>query len=375
MEIKKGLEDIAIKETEITYIDGNLGRLYYRGYSIFDLAEFSNFEETAYLIWFGKLPNSSEIRELKEKLAEERNLPEFVIQFIKNVRKDANAMDVLRTAISMLGIEDNTNNNKKEELAEKAIKITSKIPTIISYFVRTRKNLDIVEPDPSLGHAENFLYMLKGEKPSNLETKVMDVSLLLHMDHEMNASTFACLVVASTLSDIYSSIVAGISALKGPLHGGANAEALKQFMEIKDKENVEEYIMKKLESGQRIMGFGHRIYKSYDPRAKILKEYAKIITKEKGLYNLYEVAEKVDEIGSRILGKKGIYPNVDFYAGLVFYSLGFEPDLFPTVFASARVVGWTAHIMEYLKDNKLIRPKAIYKGEIGRKYISINERE
>ncbi|ARM74883.1 citrate synthase/methylcitrate synthase [Acidianus manzaensis] len=372
MELKKGLEDIAIKETEITYIDGNLGRLYYRGYSIFDLAEFSNFEETAYLIWFGKLPNSRELKDLKEKLAEERNLPEYVVQFIKNVRKDANPMDVLRTAISMLGIEDESN---KEELWEKAVKITSKIPTIISFFVRTRKNLDIIEPDSSLSHAENFLYMLKGEKPSNLESKVMDVSLLLHMDHEMNASTFACLVVASTLSDIYSSVVAGVSALKGPLHGGANSEALKQFMEIGNKDNVEEYIMKKLESGHRIMGFGHRIYKTYDPRAKILKEYAKMITKEKGLYNLYEVAEKVDEIGSRILGKKGIYPNVDFYAGLVFYSLGFEPDLFPTVFASSRIVGWTAHIMEYLKDNKLIRPKAIYKGEIGRKYIGIQERE
>lgn len=374
MELKKGLEDVAIKETEITYIDGILGRLYYRGYSIFDLAEFSNFEETAYLIWFGKLPNSKELQEFKIMLAEERNIPESLAQFIKNVRKDANPMDVLRTAISILGIEEESR-NAKEDLWRKAIKITAKIPTILAYYIRARKDLNFIEPDPSLSHAENFLYMIREEKPSPLEARSMDVSLLLHMDHEMNASTFACLVVASTLSDIYSAVVAGISALKGPLHGGANAEALKQFLEIRDKEKVEEYLMKKLETGQRIMGFGHRIYKTFDPRAKILKEYAKLLTKEKGIYNLYEIAERVEEVGIRILGKKGIYPNVDFYSGLVFYSLGFEPEFFPTIFASARVVGWTAHVMEYLKDNKLIRPKAIYKGEIGKKYVSLPERE
>ncbi|MFP3164653.1 MAG: citrate synthase/methylcitrate synthase [Acidianus sp.] len=371
MELRKGLEDIAIKETEITYIDGVLGRLYYRGYSIYDLAEFSNFEETAYLIWFGKLPNKKELQEIKEALAEEREIPEYITEFIKNVRKDANPMDVLRTAVSMLGIEDRSN----EELWKKAVKLTAKIPTIISYFDRVRKGLDIVHPDPSLSHAENFLYMMRGEKPNPIDSRTMDVAMILHMDHEMNASTFACLVVASTLSDLYSAITAGISALKGPLHGGANAEALKQFMEIGSKDKVEEYILKKLESGQRIMGFGHRIYKAYDPRAKILKEYARNLAKEKGKMELFEIAEKVDEIGCKILGKKNIYPNVDFYAGLVFYFLGFDPDLFPTVFASSRIVGWTAHVMEYLKDNKLIRPKAIYKGEIGRKYINIEDRE
>lgn len=371
MEINKGLENVYVKETSITYIDGELGRLYYRGYSIFDLAELSSFEETSYLIWYGKLPTQSQLDEFKKRLAEHRELPASIVDFLKKVRKDANPMDVLRTAVSMMGIEDN---NKSESLLDKAISITAKIPTIISYYHRLRKNLDLVEPRNDLSHAENFLYMLNGNLPSEIERKVLDVALILHMDHEMNASTFACLVVASTLSDIYSAIVSGISALKGPLHGAANSEALKMFIEIGRVENVEEYILKRLENKQRIMGFGHRIYKTYDPRALILKKYAKDITRLKGLEELYKIAERVEQVGIKLLGSKGIYPNVDFYSGLVFYSLGFEPDFFPTVFTSARVVGWTAQIMEYLQDNRLIRPKAKYVGEIGKTYVPIHNR-
>jgi citrate synthase len=371
LELRKGLEDIAVKETSITYIDGELGRLYYRGYSIFDLAEFSNFEETAYLIWYGKLPNREELGEIREKLASKRELPPSVTKYLMEIKKDSNPMDVLRTAVSMLGVDDTDSSS----IMEKSISIASKIPTIIAYFLRLRRGKDIVHPDESLSHAENFYYMVNGKRPSDLESKTMNVALILHMDHEMNASTFACLVVASTLSDIYSSVVAGISALKGPLHGGANSEALKQFMEIGDKEKAEEYVLSKLAKGERLMGFGHRIYKTYDPRAKILKGYAEGVTKEKGIYNLYEVAQKVEEVGVKYLGSKGIYPNVDFYSGLVFYSLGFDADMFPTVFASARVVGWTAHVIEYLKNNRLIRPKAIYVGEIGRKYVPIDDRQ
>ncbi len=371
MELRKGLEDIAVKETSITYIDGELGRLYYRGYSIFDLADFSNFEETAYLIWYGKLPNRNELEEIRGKLASQRELPQSVTKYLMEIRKDSNPMDVLRTAVSMLGVED----QGSSDVMEKSISITSKIPTIIAYYLRLRKGQEIIHPDESLSHAENFFYMVNGRRPNELESKAMDVALILHMDHEMNASTFACLVVASTLSDIYSSVVAGISALKGPLHGGANSEALKQFMEIGDKSKVEDYVLSKLARGERLMGFGHRIYKTYDPRAKILKGYAEGLTKERGIYNLYEVAREVEEIGIKYLGGKGIYPNVDFYSGLVFYSLGFDADVFPTVFASARVVGWTAHVMEYLKNNKLIRPKAIYVGEIGRKYVPLEDRQ
>ncbi|MBB5252822.1 citrate synthase/methylcitrate synthase [Sulfurisphaera ohwakuensis] len=373
MEIKKGLEDVYVKETEITYIDGELGRLYYRGYSIYDLAEFSNFEEVSYLILYGKLPNREELNWFQEKLREERYLPDFIIKFLREVRKDAQPMDILRTAVSLLGIEDSKNDERTDI---RGIKLISKFPTIVANYARLRKGLDIIEPDPKLSHSENFLYMLYGDRPNEIKSKAMDVTLILHIDHEMNASTFASLVVASTLSDLYSSIVAGISALKGPLHGGANYEALKMFKEIGSPEKVNDYILNRLSNKQRIMGFGHRVYKTYDPRARILKQYAKLLAEKEGgeIYTLYQIAEKVEEIGIKYLGPKGIYPNVDFFSSIVFYSLGFEPDFFPAVFASARVVGWVAHIMEYIKDNKIIRPKAYYKGEIGKKYIPIDSR-
>ncbi|QGR18748.1 citrate synthase/methylcitrate synthase [Stygiolobus azoricus] len=374
MEIKKGLEDVYVKETEITYIDGELGRLYYRGYSIYDLAEFSNFEETSYLILYGKLPNIYEYENFVKSLRESRGISDRVKEFLKSVKKNADPMDVLRTAVSIMGLEENTHTYNVSE--QSIINLISKFPTIISYYIRLRRDLEPVEPDTSLSHAANFLYMVNGTKPSEEEYKAMDVAMILHIDHEMNASTFASLVVASTLSDIYSSIIAGISALKGPLHGGANYEALKMFKEIGYIENVEKYILNRLANKQRIMGFGHRVYKTYDPRARILKAYAKLLAEKKGgeIKRLYEIAEKVEEIGIKHLGPKGIYPNVDFYSSIVFYALGFEPEFFPTVFASARVTGWIAHILEYVKDNKIIRPKAYYKGEIGRKYIPIDSR-
>ncbi|MEJ2779069.1 citrate synthase/methylcitrate synthase [Stygiolobus sp. RP850M] len=374
MEIKKGLEDVYVKETEITYIDGELGRLYYRGYSIYDLAEFSNFEETSYLILYGKLPNVYEYENFVKSLRESRGISDRVKEFLKGVKKNAYPMDVLRTAVSIMGLEENSHTYSVSE--QSIINLISKFPTIISYYIRLRRDLEPVEPDTSLSHAANFLYMVNGTKPSEEECRAMDVAMILHIDHEMNASTFASLVVASTLSDIYSAIIAGISALKGPLHGGANYEALKMFREIGDVENVEKYILNRLANKQRIMGFGHRVYKTYDPRARILKDYAKLLAEKKGgeIRRLYEIAEKVEEIGIKHLGSKGIYPNVDFYSSIVFYALGFEPEFFPTVFASARVTGWIAHILEYVKDNKIIRPKAYYKGEIGRKYIPLDSR-
>ncbi|BCU70450.1 citrate synthase/methylcitrate synthase [Stygiolobus caldivivus] len=374
MEIKKGLEDVYVKETEITYIDGELGRLYYRGYSIYDLAEFSNFEETSYLILYGKLPNIFEYENFVRSLKESRSISNGLREFLKSVKKDANPMDVLRTAVSIMGLEENTHVYSISD--QSIVNLISKFPTIVAYYIRLKRDLEPVEPDPELSHASNFLYMVNGSKPSEEESKAMDVAMILHMDHEMNASTFASLVVASTLSDLYSSIIAGISALKGPLHGGANYEALKMFREIGDVDNVEKYILTKLSNKQRIMGFGHRVYKTYDPRARILKTYAKLLAEKKGgeIKKLYDIAEKVEEIGIKYLGSRGIYPNVDFYSSIVFYSLGFEPEFFPTVFASARVTGWIAHILEYVKDNKIIRPKAYYKGEVGRKYIPLDSR-
>ncbi|MCY0850637.1 citrate synthase/methylcitrate synthase [Sulfuracidifex metallicus] len=368
--LKKGLEDIAVKETSITYIDGKMGRLFYRGYSIFDLAEFSSFEEVAFLLWKNKLPNMRELESFKKTMSEHRDLPDQVMEYLTNVDPSSNPMDVLRTAVSMIGTADTS----QDDIMTKSIKLTSKIPTLITAFQRIRSGEQPIPPDPSLSHASNFLYMLSGEKPTEIEERAMDVALVLHADHEMNASTFACLVIASTLSDIYSSVIGGISALKGPLHGAANSEALKMFLEIGSPENVEEYVYKRLSRKERLMGFGHRIYKTYDPRAIILRSYADKVTKLKGNHHLYEIARKVEDLAVRTLGEKGIYPNVDFYSGLVFYSLGFSPEFFPTVFASSRVVGWTAQAMEYLNDNRLIRPKAIYVGDVEKPYVPIEDR-
>ena len=369
MEVKKGLEDVYVKETEITYIDGELGRLYYRGYSIYDLATFSTFEETAYLILYGRLPSKSELMQFSESLKELRFLPDQLVKFIKSIPPGKNPMDFLRTSVSYLGFIDEEKDENK-----KALRLIAAIPTIIAYYHRLTEGLEPVEPSSELSHAENFLYMVKGKRPSQLEVEALDKALILHMDHEMNASTFAALVVASTLADIYSAIVAGISALKGPLHGGANYEALKMFMEIGDPSKAEEYVINRLKSGKRLMGFGHRIYKTYDPRARILKEIARKLTEGTENSKLFEIAERVEYVGVKMLGEKGIYPNVDFYSGIVFYALGFKPEFFPTLFASARIVGWIAHINEYVKENRIIRPKALYKGEIGKKYISIDER-
>ncbi len=368
--LRKGLEDIAVKETSITYIDGKMGRLFYRGYSVFDLADLSSFEEVSFLLWKGKLPNTKELETFKKIMAEERDVPDQVLEYLTKIDPSSNPMDVLRTTVSMIGTNDKTN----DELVDKAMRLTARIPVLITAFHRIRNGQQLVPPDPSLSHAGNFLYMLNGQKPKEIEEKTMDVAMILHADHEMNASTFACLVIASTLSDIYSSVIGGMSALKGPLHGAANSEALKMFLEIGSPERVEEYVYKRLSRKERLMGFGHRIYKTYDPRAVILRSYADKITKLKGNYHLYEIARKVEDIAVRSLGERGIYPNVDFYSGLVFHSLGFSPDFFPTVFASARVVGWTAQVMEYLKDNRLIRPKAIYVGDIERPYVPIEDR-
>ncbi|WP_232048871.1 citrate synthase/methylcitrate synthase [Sulfuracidifex tepidarius] len=368
--LRKGLEDIAVKETSITYIDGKMGRLFYRGYSIFDLAELSSFEEVSFLLWKNKLPNIRELETFKKTMAEQREVPGQILEYLAKIDPSSNPMDVLRTTVSMMGTADRSDSDN----FEKSIRLTSKIPTIITSFHRIRAGLSPVQPDSSLTHASNFLYMLTGQKPSEVEEKTMDVVLILHADHEMNASTFACLVIASTLSDIYSSVIGGISALKGPLHGAANSEALKMFLEIGSPDNVEEYVYKRLSRKERLMGFGHRIYKTYDPRALILRSYADKITSVKGNRNLYEIARKIEEIAVRSLGQKGIYPNVDFYSGLVFYSLGFSPEFFPTVFASSRVVGWTAQVMEYLNDNRLIRPKAIYVGDIEKSYVPIEDR-
>jgi len=367
----KGLEDVPAAESVLTYIDGQEGKLYYLGIPIEEWAEKSTYEEVALSLLLRRLPTKDELKVFDAALRSSRDLPDEIIDFIYDLPPETHPMSALRSVVSLL--ESYDEEAKSQDLDAKfriSIRLIAKFPTIVAYFDRARRDKDIVRPDPSLTHAANFLYMLRGEVPTEYEARVMDVALILHADHEMNASTFASMVVASTLSDMYSAIVAGISALKGPLHGGANEAVLKMFKEIGSVDKVEKYIDKALAQNKKIMGFGHRVYKTYDPRARILKKFAEKLAKNK----YYKIAVKVEDYMMKKVGHKGIFPNVDFYSGIVYNSLKIRTDLFTPIFAIARVAGWAAHILEYLEDNRIFRPSAIYKGEIDKHYIPIDQR-
>lgn len=371
----KGLEGVIAAITSIAAIDGEKGKLIYRGIPIELLAEHSSFEETAYLLWFGDLPTKDELENLKRDLIEHREIPDFLTNCLKDAPKDTHPMEILRTCVSMLGCFDSDkNNNSRGANIRKSIRLTAQMPVIVAYYSRLRRGLEIVPPDPELSHAPNLYYMLTGEKPNEEISKLMDILLILHMEHGMNASTFAAMVIASTLSDIYSAICGAIGALRGPLHGGANERVLEMLQEIGTVENVEPYILKALKEHRRIMGFGHRVYKAYDPRARILKSYAEKLSKEKKNTKWIEMAEKIEEIMIREKGKKGIFPNVDFYSGIVYNLLGFPKEVFTPIFAIARVVGWTAHVLEYLQANRIFRPRALYNGPLDVEYIPIDKR-
>ncbi len=377
-----GLKGIYVAKTALSYIDGERGKLIYRGYSIEDLAEHSSFEEVTYLLWFGKLPNRKELEEFKENLSKEREIPEEVVEILRKLPKSSHPMDVLKTGVAALGPFDPDLPNiwgqhiheKRAENLRIAIRILSKMPTIMAYFHRMREGKEIVHPRTDLSHAANFLYMMWGREPKDIEAKLMDVALILHADHGFNASTFACLVTASTLSDLYSAVVTGISTLKGPLHGGANEQALKMLMEIGSPDRARDYVKAKLERKERIMGFGHRVYKAYDPRARILKKYAEMLAKETGQENLFNTALEVEKVMIELLGKKGIFPNVDFYSGQVYHMLGVPTDIFTPIFAISRTSGWIGHVFEYWEENVLIRPRALYVGPMEAKYIPLDER-
>ncbi len=376
VEVKKGLDEVYVKETLLSYIDGANGKLYYHGYSIEDLAKHSTFEEIAFLMWYGRLPKKVEFEKFVNLLKSYRWISKDLVEYMKTLPKNAHPMDVLKLGIAAVALEDpELEDMSREANIRKAMRILAKAPTIVAAWHRIRNNLETIEPSMDLNHAANFLYMLKGEKPDEFSARIMDVALILHAEHGMNASAFAALVTGSTLSDIYSAVVAGISALKGPLHGGANERALKMIMEIGSPDKAEEYVLKKLARKEKIMGFGHRVYKAYDPRARILKEYAKQLSEMKGYEQLYKIAEKVEEVVIRELGAtKKVFPNVDFFSGIVYYSLGIPPDLFTSVFAISRIVGWTAHVLEYWTSNRIIRPRALYVGELGKKYVPIDAR-
>jgi len=378
VEFAKGMEGVIARESTKSYVDGENGRLYYHGIPIEELAEHSTYEETFFLLLYDRLPTEPELAFFKERMVQYRDLPDDVYEFIARAARRFHSppMAVLRTAVSMLALFDESAEEDSLPAHEReAIKITSKLATIVAAIGRARKGLEPVRPRPDLSHAANFLYMLLGEAPDPYYARVMDVILILHADHGCNASTFATIVVKSTLTDMYSSVVAGIGSLKGPLHGGANERVMKMLQEIGEPERAEAWVRRALERKQKIMGFGHRVYKTYDPRARILHDYAVEVTKRAGTEKYLKIAEAIEKVMVERLGQKGIFPNVDLYSGVVMASMGIDTALFTPIFAVARVAGWTAHALEQRIDNRLFRPRFVYVGPELEHWVPLEERK
>lgn len=370
--INKGLEGIVAFSTHKSFIDGQKGELIYSGYNIDDLAPNATFEEVCFLLWNEHLPNQQELNDLKKQLIAERPLPETVINYITSAPTDAEPMSVLRTAVSMLAhFDEESNVQTLEANKRKAIRLTAKLPAIVAAFDRHRRNLSIVEPLSGESTAYNFLYMLNGEKPGKNAEKIMDVCLIIHAEHGMNASTFTARSICSTLSDMYSSITGAIGSLKGPLHGGANTAVMNMLLELNEDSDIAAFIKGKLERKEKIMGFGHRVYRTFDPRARHLRGMAKDLAEEVGKEYLYEWSEMILKIMKE---EKNIDPNVDFFSATVYYSLGIKPDLYTCIFAMSRISGWTAHFLEQYENNRLIRPRALYVTDKNLPWVPIEKR-
>jgi 2-methylcitrate synthase len=357
----KGLEGVVATTSSICYIDGDQGVLAYRGIDIHELADYSTFEETCYLLWFGKLPTRDELKELRRRLAEERKMDPAIFDLLRTAPKHVQPMDVLRTAVSALSFYDpEEKKNDHEANIHKSIRLTSQIAMIVAAYDRIRKGKNIVEPDRSLSHAANFLLLLNGTPPSAIAERALDIALILHADHELNASTFAARVTAATLSDMHSAITSAIGALKGPLHGGAN-EAVFHILEAIDKAGADpvKYVKDILDQKKKIPGFGHRVYHTEDPRATHLRKMSQDLGKSSGQSKWYEMSSRIEEF---VKASKKLNANVDFYSASTYRTLGIDVDLFTPVFAVSRVGGWTAHVIEQLDDNRLIRPRADYIG-------------
>jgi citrate synthase len=367
-----GLEGVIAGESEICFIDGYEGVLSYRGYNIHTLADNATFEEVIYLLWNDRLPRREELEKLKADLVANRPIPKAVTEFLAGVGR-AEPMDVLRTAVSMLGLYDPLARDQSPEAnAQKAVKLMSQTPTIVSTYDRLRNGRPILEGDPKLGFAANFLYTLTGKQPDEVMERVFDIALILHADHELNASTFAARVTAATLSDIYSSMTSAIGALKGPLHGGANQDVIRMLLEVGSPENAVARVHDMLAKKKKIPGFGHRVYRTEDPRATHLRVLSEELGKRTGHKDLFEMSRRVEET---IKKEKGLNANVDFYSASTYYSLGIPIDLFTPVFAISRMSGWTAHVLEQYHNNRLIRPRAEYKGNPdGMNWVPLAER-
>jgi citrate synthase len=370
----KGMEGVVATTSSICYIDGDRGVLAYRGIDIHELADNSTFEETCYLLWFGRLPARSELQDMRQRLAEERKVDAAIFEQMRQVPKHALPMDVLRTVVSALSFFDpDEKNNDHDANVRKAIRLTSQIAMIVAAYDRIRKGKPIVPPDSSLSHAANFLLMLNGERPSKTAERALDIALILHADHELNASTFAARVTAATLSDMHSAITSGIGCLKGPLHGGAN-EAVFHILETIDRAKADpvEHVKGMLAQKKKVPGFGHRVYHTEDPRATHLRQMSKELGASSGQPKWYQYSEAIEKF---VKAEKRLNANVDFYSASTYRALGIDVDLFTPVFAVSRISGWTAHVIEQLDDNRLIRPRAEYIGpSYPQHYVPIERR-
>lgn len=370
---EKGLREVVAAQTKISDIDGALGRLWYVGYDIADLAANATFEEVIHLLHHGRLPDRDELDDLNEFLALERELSPFLAQMMVTLAQQASPMSMLRTSVSAASTYDPDGWDESPEAQyRKAMRLIAKTPTLIASYHRLRTGQEILPPNPKLPHAANFLWMLLGDEPDPDDAKALDTTLVLYADHTMNASTFAARIIASTLADMFSAITGAIAALKGPLHGGANEEAMKMLEEVGSPENAEAYVAGRLERREKIMGFGHAVYRTMDPRARVLKRLSKEIGERAGETRWFEISQAIEQT---VMDQKGLDPNVDFYAASVYHVLGIPTDLMTPIFALARMSGWTAHVREQYADNKVIRPSSEYVGPRDQVYVPIDDRE
>ncbi|MBN2305504.1 MAG: citrate/2-methylcitrate synthase [Anaerolineae bacterium] len=375
----KGLEGIVIADTRLSRVQGDIGRLTYTGYDIYDLAEHASFEEITFLLWYGELPTTKQLKRFQGTLNEFMTLPAPVVNAMKSYPVNAHPMAVLRTAVSALGLHDPAaEDNSQDANYRKAMHLTAKIPTIIAAWARIRSGKEPLAPRDDLNLAANFLYMLHGREPEQVEVNAVNVYLVLLADHGMNASTFTSRVVTSTDGDLYSAVTAAIGSLKGPKHGGANEAAMRMFREVSKASSVETWFKNEVkEKGRRIMGIGHRVYKTPDPRAVILKQHAEALCKAREKCGLLDVANKLADLAAAdaYFQERKLFPNVDYYSAIVLDAIGIESDMMTPLFAMSRIAGWSAHIIEQWQDNRLIRPRGNYIGPESQTWIPISERE
>jgi citrate synthase len=368
-----GLQGVVAAPSSICFIDGNAGRLVYRGYEITDLVGQVSFEETAFLLWDEKLPNAADLSALRQLLGESAALPPHVMAVLKALPKQTQPMDALRTACSALSsIDPDLASNDRDANRRKAVRLTAQFPTIVAAFHRLRNNQDPIAPDPKLPIAANLLYMLSGKKPHDTLSKVLDAALVLHAEHGFNASTFAARVTAATLADMHAAVTAAVAALKGPLHGGANQEVMELLLMCQDTEAAEKKVRQMLANKEKVPGFGHRVYRTFDPRAQFLRKMSRELGEAAANTKWYEMSERLIPLMKQ---EKNLNPNVDFFSASAYYTMGIPIDLYTPIFAIARVAGWTAHVMEQHQNNRIIRPQDDYTGPFGLKVVPIEQRQ